>query len=217
MRLETDSAELVPFLFEGWKEARAYLNDQPTHGSYHVQGFESANYAGYTPQQVLRAPGLLDLFNDPRIIDRVAAFLGKPPVLYSVNAWWSLVKDEAAGAYSQFFHRDIDDDRFLVLFLYLTDVGMDGGPHQVQREDGEIISCLGIAGTMWLVNTLALHRGLLPTAHPRLVCWARYGYGPNKNSVDKYGVAPHPVRELPTMMTGTPSERHVNSLLVAFP
>jgi hypothetical protein len=217
VRLESDNAELVPFLFDGWKAARNYLSDQPTHGSYHVQGFESANYAGYTPEQVLRTPGLLDLFNDERIIARVAAFLGAAPVLYSVNAWWSLVKNAPEGPYSQFFHRDIDADRFLVLFVYLTDVSMDGGPHQVQRNDKTIISCLGIAGTMWLVNTLAPHRGLMPTTEPRLVCWARYGHGPNRNSVDKYGVAPQPVEELPTMMTGTPSERHINSLLVAFP
>ncbi len=217
MRLESHNAEVVPFLFDGWRRARDYLNGQPTHNSYHVQGFESANYAGHTPEQVLRAPGLLDLFNDERIISRVTAFLGFSPVLYSVNAWWSLTADKAAGPHSQFFHRDIDDDRFLVLFLYLTDVGMDGGPHQIQREDGSIISCLGIAGTMWLVNTLALHRGLVPTSSPRLVCWARYGRGPNRNSLDKYGVAPQALAELPTMMTGTPGERHVNSLLVAFP
>lgn len=31
----------------------------------------------------------------------------------------------------QFFHRDTDDWRFLTLFLYLTDVGPDGGPHEV--------------------------------------------------------------------------------------
>src|SRR5471032_1817355 len=43
---------------------------------------------------------------------------------------------------------------------------------------------LGPAGTMFLVNTIALHRGLMAKQKPRLVVWARYGLGPNTNSAD---------------------------------
>lgn len=223
MNLEVDGAELIPFRFKRWPEARGYLNDQPTHGSYHITGVESPNYAGYTPQQVLRTPGLLDLFNDQRILTRVEEFLGHLPVLYSVNAWWSFMATEPAGPYSQHFHRDVDASTpFLTLFLYLTDVFVDGGPHQLMlgsQVDGverEIFSCPGLAGTMWLVNTLALHRGLLPKNRNRLVCWARYGDGPNRNSLDVYGVGPQPRSELPTSMTGTPRERYINRLVVDF-
>ena len=105
----------------------------------------------------------------------------------------------------QYFHRDTDDFRFLTLFIYLTDVGLDGGPHQVipgshtlegmrelvrkaswwprfdversfvddmgedfsrdvERLLGDTAASLtGKAGEMALVNTVALHRGLVPT------------------------------------------------------
>src|SRR5918994_1677882 len=45
--------------------------------------------AGYSMDQLLRTPGLIDLLNRPDIIDFIELYLGCVPTLYSVNAWWS--------------------------------------------------------------------------------------------------------------------------------
>jgi hypothetical protein len=217
--------------------------------------------AGYTYAQVLRAPHLLDKFNDPRLIDLIEEYMGCVPTLYSLNAWWSFPANRPELIHSQYFHRDIDDWRFLTLFLYLTDVDGLGGPHQIisgsQTIDGmnkllakakaagrnvegfdpaasfvssageqfskdcerlfgdSIFNATGPTGTMWLVNTMALHRGLVPLQSPRLIVWARFGFGPCENSADlEHG--PVARRLVPTSLDDTPRNRFINRLLVDF-
>jgi hypothetical protein len=214
--------------------------------------------AGYTMDQLLRTPILVDLFNQPAIVDFVEAYLGCVPTLYSVNAWWTFPAKTPEGLNAQYFHRDTDDWRFCTLFLYLTDVDEEAGPHQVvagsqtlegmqrllatARERGMDVSgfdaegsfvdyfgkefsqrCemlfsdavwngLGTAGTMFLVNTIALHRGLMARQKPRLVVWARYGLGPNTNSADlEQGTLNS--QQVPTNLPQTPRNRYINRLL----
>ena len=78
----------------------------------------------------MSAPYLLDLANDPKIIEIVAGYLGCTPSLYSMNAWWSFGDNASAENVTQRYHRDTDDFRFCSLFIYLTDVEEDNGDHQ---------------------------------------------------------------------------------------
>ena len=214
--------------------------------------------AGYTMDQLIRAPFLVDLFNQSTIVDFVEAYLGCVPTLYSLNAWWSFPAKTPEGLNAQYFHRDTDDWRFCTLFLYLTDVDEDGGPHQVvkgsqtldrmqrlvsaAKERGldtsgfdtersfvdhfgrefslqcetifadDVWNGLGPAGTMFLVNTIALHRGLMAKQKPRLVVWARYGLGPNTNSADlEQGTLNS--KQVPANLPQTPRNRYINRLL----
>src|SRR5258708_35767445 len=96
---------------------------------------------GYRSDQVMRAPHVVDIFNDPRLIDLIEEYLGCVPTLYSLNGWWSFPANRPELIHSQYFHRDIDDWRFLTLFLYLTHVATLGGPHQA------ITGSPSIAGT----------------------------------------------------------------------
>lgn len=221
---------------------------------------QETQLAGYTPDQLLRIPGLVDLFNRPDIIDFVEQYLGCVPTLYSLNAWWSFPAPTPALAFVQYFHRDTDDWRFCSLFTYLTDVDALGGPHQIiagshsltgmqglvdrARAEGRdvgdfdtvdsfvtslgegfsrrcerlfsdsIQNITGPAGTMFLANTLALHRGLLPQS-PRLMIWARYGLGPNSNSAD-LEQGPLSRVQIVTSLPDTPRNRYVNRLLFEF-
>ena len=253
-------------------EIRAHFDAHPVHKGPHVYSFDGRpkrmdearrdySMAGYRFDQVMRAPNLIDTFNDPRLIDLIEAYFGCVPTLYSVNAWWSFPANRPELIHSQHFHRDIDDWRFVTLFLYLTDVDGVGGPHQVisgshtldgmtslvakakaaGREVGNfdpaesfvstageqfsldcerlfgdsIFNATGAAGTMWLVNTMALHRGLVPTKSPRLIVWARYGLGPSVNSIDTEQ-GPVAKRLIPTSLADTPRNRFVNRLLFDF-
>ena len=253
-------------------DMRAHFDANPVHRGPHIYAFDGQpkrldqirrdySMAGYNYGQVLGAPHMLDTLNDPRLIDVIEAFMGCVPTLYSLHGWWSFPASRPELIHSQYFHRDIDDYRFLALFLYLTDVGHAGGPHQViagsQTVDGtkrlidrakaagkdingfdatdsfaasageqfsnncerlfgdRVFDATGPAGTMWLVNTMALHRGLMPLNSPRLIVCARYGLGPCINSVDlEHG--PVARRLVPTSLTDTPRNRFINRLLIDF-
>ena len=253
-------------------EVRAYFDAHAVHKGPHVFSFDGRtkrmdearrgySMAGFTYNQVMRAPHLVDTFNDPRLVDLIEAYMGCVPTLYSLNAWWSFPANRPELIHPQYFHRDIDDWRFVTLFLYLTDVDGVGGPHQViagsQTLDGisslvakakaagrdignfdpaasfvssageqfskdcerlfgdSIFNATGPAGTMWLVNTMALHRGLMPIKSPRLLVWARYGLGSCINSAD-LEQGPVARRLVPTSLSDTPRNRYINRLLFDF-
>lgn len=250
-------------------DIRSYFDANPVHKGAHSYSFDGRprrldevrrnfSLAGYRFDQVVRAPHLVDAFNDPRLIDFIESYLGCVPTLYSLNAWWSFPANKPELIHVQHFHRDIDDWRFLTLFLYVTTVDGNGGPHQVIRGShtlegmkalkaqaeargknsaavdaansfvvtaGEefstnceelfgdsIVNATGPAGTMWLVNTIALHRGLVPVTSPRLLVWARFGLGACVNSAD-IEQGPIARRLIPTSLPDTPRNRYVNRLL----
>ena len=269
---------LVPQLtFDRRKVAdiRRYLDPLPVYRGSHILSSDyrqapfdevqrDSAFAGYTADQILRAPHLVDFFNQPAIVDFMEAALGCVPTLYSVNGWWSFPATIPTGDGMQRFHRDTDDWRFITLFVYLTDVDEGAGPHQlvagshtlagmtrlIERAragatSGEkmidpaesftgdyyfqpefsafidrhfrdsIVNVTGPAGTVFMANTIAVHRGIMPSKMPRLIVWARYGLGPNTNSVD---LEQGPLARLltNTQLTDTPRNRYVNRLLFEF-
>jgi len=266
--LQAHSHAKIPIVVPNVEQMRSYFDAQPVHKGPHIFSFDGRPQphaevrktfplAGYSNEQVLRAPGLLDTLNDARLLDLIEQQLGCVPTLYSVNAWWSHPADKPEMTNVQYFHRDTDDFRFLTLFIYLTDVGLDGGPHEVtpgshilegmrelvrkaswwprfdiersfvedmgedfsrdvERLLGDSAASLtGKAGEMVLVNTVALHRGLVPTRTSRLVVWARYGLGPNTNFNDLQQ-GPLGPRLVPTKMQDTLRARYINRLLYEF-
>ena len=80
-----------------------------------------SDYGSYKLQDVLGAPGVLDLALDAGVVALATAYLGALPYLYSVHAWWTY-PGGGEPARTHRIHRDQDDFRFLSLFVYLTDV-----------------------------------------------------------------------------------------------
>jgi len=91
-----------------------------------------AHFGSYRAHDVIGAPHILELANDPRILAAVGNYLGCVPSLYSMNAWWSFPRPEFGTGITQNFHRDGDDYKNCVLFLYLTDT-FDDGCHEYIR------------------------------------------------------------------------------------
>jgi len=135
----------VPITLSNVDELRQYFDDQPVHKGANALSFDGRAksltaarqdfpLAAYSAESVIRAPALIDTMNDPRLLHLIEAYLGCVPTLYSVNAWWSFVAPRPEMTNVQYFHRDTDDWRFVTLFIDLTDVAADGGPHEVVPE-----------------------------------------------------------------------------------
>lgn len=133
-----------------------------------------------------------------------AEYLGKePPVLYSASAFWTRPGIAAVRPDTQDFHRDVDDERFLPMFCYLADVLTDDdGPQDLEGPDGVIRTIYGPAGTVFLADTMRLHRGRKPRSKERGLFWFRFGVSerPAANvwdkiepiSVDEFGTSRYP-------------------------
>lgn len=170
--------------------------------------------AFFSNDTVIRAPHVVEIANDPRVLNIVSGFLGAKPTISLLTAWWSMPSKDGKAEEGERFHRDVDDIRFVKLFCYLTDVDETSGPHmfvpgsqnvdklnKIRRyEDSEIVDVFGAnslstftgkAGTAFLENTYGFHRGIPPTRKPRLLFQVLYTmrnsiYGPD-NPVGRIG------------------------------
>ena len=171
--------------------------------------------AFFSNETVIRAPHVLEIANDPRILSIVSGFLGAKPTISYMTAWWSMPTKDGKAEEAEQFHRDVDDIRFVKLFCYLTDVDEGSGPHmfvpgsqnidrltEIRRyQDKEIVNAFGEnslsvftgkAGTTFLENTFGFHRGVPPSQKPRLLFQVLYSlrvsiYGPDR-PVGRIGV-----------------------------
>jgi hypothetical protein len=164
--------------------------------------------AFFPNETVIRAPYVIEIANDPKVLGIVSGFLGAKPTISYLTAWWSMPHKDGKAEEAELFHRDVDDIRFVKLFCYLSDVDEVSGPHMFvpgsqnidrltkicRYQDSEIVDTFGAeslrmftgdAGTAFLENTYGLHRGVPPTRKPRLLFQVLYSmrnsiYGPDK-------------------------------------
>jgi hypothetical protein len=181
--------------------------------------------ANYDLATIVACPGLLELVNSPAVMEIASAYLHCRPTLSSLGVRWSLPNSKDSALF-QSFHRDIDDWRFLKLFIYLTDVTETTGPHGYVRtshrstfgfrerryEIDEIGARFGMdnlrtvtgpAGTTFMADTLGIHRGGIPTGGARLILQAQYSLLP----VYAFEYAPMDVGD-------TPIDAYSNRLMV---
>lgn len=157
---------------------------------------------------VVDIPEAIKLANNEYVLSLVKSYLGAEPIIDNIKAWWSLPGfDEAEN--EQFYHRDNDSIKFIKLFMYLTDVDEQSGPHvfikgsqnsslfEERRRFSDIevenafhetdkITYYGKAGTAFLEDTYGIHKGTLPTNKKRLLIQVRYSLLPTI-FVNKFG------------------------------
>lgn len=183
--------------------------------------------AAYPMETVLGCQDVLDMVNSPVMLRIAARYLGCTPTLSSLGVRWSFPAPGACTE-TQRFHRDLDDWRFVKLFIYLTDVDEESGPHIYvlgshktaapmraevydrpaleQRYGRQSIKTItGARGTTFLAATHGIHRGAPPVSRPRLILQAQYSLLP------VFAFNYHPVAlPAPTMV-----DRYINRLLIA--
>lgn len=209
--LEDEGYVMVPDLVSPTlaDELTKKLSSFPCHDPYRPQLGDfscdaiprETHVAHVAPADLVKVPELFRIANDPGILAVVSRHLGAKPTAF-VAAWWS---NPAGGEpeEAELFHRDKDDWRFVKLFVYLTDVDEDAGPHvyvprshryrgrefrrQRRFTDAEVESVFGKSGikrftgprgTAFLENTYGLHRGQPVRAKKRLLFQVNYSLFP---------------------------------------
>ena len=147
------------------------------------------------------------LSKDPALLRIATEFIGAPARFVGANLWWTFpvqASDEDRDRHAHFFHRDVDDFRFLKFFFYVTDVPQNEGAHVCVRgshhrppilrtsdrwklrryRDAEIahtypeqdvLEICGPAGSGFADITLCVHKGRSPQSQPRLLLQLQYG------------------------------------------
>lgn len=179
----------------------------------------------------LNSPYALQLANDPLVLQTIGAFLGCKPLISLIHAWWSMPTGQGP-QHAENYHRDYDDLKFAKLFIYLTDVDEQSGPHMFVKgsprspklqqrrryDDDEVLSAFpdvcdhlsftGAAGTAFIEDTSGLHKGVPPVSAPRLIFQVLYTLKPY------FGGPAKPIRQ------AAEAERHLdpytNSVYLTF-
>lgn len=160
-------------------------------------------HAYYEPDDIVKAPHLLELANSPTILSIVEQVFGAKPTISLLQVWWLMagfdMKENSEEIYAKRpleFHRDIDDWSEIKFFIYLTDVDEEAGPHAFIKESHtwllpfrkraldfdspnfpmpeNLIKLTGKAGLAWLENSYGLHRAIIPTQNHRLIVAVTY-------------------------------------------
>ena len=87
------------------------------------------HFGCYDLPTTLALPHLLEVANHPDVLAAAEAHLGCVPTIYGAYLWWSFGGHPTIGPQNNSLHRDGDDVGFCTLFVYLSDVDLDSGPH----------------------------------------------------------------------------------------
>ncbi|KQW38245.1 hypothetical protein ASC76_09420 [Rhizobacter sp. Root404] len=153
----------------------------------------------YPTEALLDNPDVQSLLSDPSLLALAQEYLGSRPRADVLSMWWhTSFHTQPDSEAAQFYHFDMDRIKWLKIFVYLTDVGPDDGPHSfiegshrsggipagmlrrgyVRLSDEEVIAHYGSArqiefaaprGTIIVEDTRGLHKGKAVTGRPRLV------------------------------------------------
>ncbi|MEX5588368.1 phytanoyl-CoA dioxygenase family protein [Pseudomonas urmiensis] len=182
--------------------------------------------APFTNTDIVHSPHAIQWANHPKVLEIVEHVLGAKPTVSNMSVWWSYPGHDTPQE-AENFHRDVDDLRFIKLFIYLSDVDERAGPHvfvptsqnhpgfkrirrysdeEVEQEFGRdgIHYFTGLKGSAFLENTYGLHKGQLPTHTRRLLFQVQYSLHPI--GIYKYQPLPTPA------CLGVDVDRYINRL-----
>ena len=153
----------------------------------------------YSPDALLDNGDVQALLADPSLLALAQRYLGTRPRADVLSMWWHTgFQSQPDSEAAQFYHFDLDRIKWLKVFIYLTDVGPDDGPHSfiegshrsggipasmlrrgyVRLSDQEVLGHYGAArqvefaaprGTIIVEDTRGLHKGKAVRGRPRQI------------------------------------------------
>jgi Phytanoyl-CoA dioxygenase (PhyH) len=198
------------------EEMRQYLATKlcvdpqhPEEGAFSVPDFvpKASVHAYYADEDSVDIPYIWELANSPDILSIIEDGFGAKPTISLLAAWWVFygfskelnAKEIHVNSPGE-FHRDIDDWSQIRLYICLSDVDEDTGPHAYIKSSHKwllprgkraididntsfpmkdnLVKLTGKAGMAWLGNTYVLHRGIIPKAKHRLMITVTYTFLP---------------------------------------
>ena len=146
---------------------------------------------------------MYELAADPVLLSIMQSYMGVPPIFNTpvsfLNSAAKARTEKDLSDTAQLYHHDMHRLSFVKLFVYLTDVGPGSGPHTLipgthqerpaslwkdRRHNDEDLAKAGLlkkevritgkAGTLFLVDTRALHKGAEPETEWRLMAQVQY-------------------------------------------
>tara|TARA_R100001082_G_scaffold28146_1_gene14137 strand:+ start:4373 stop:5251 length:879 start_codon:yes stop_codon:yes gene_type:complete len=144
----------------------------------------------WSMQDLIKCKTITNIASNPLIINIVSQYLGCLPTCYGINCMLSV---GTSGHGTTRRHRDLDDFKFLSLFIYLDDVDLTNGPHVYESgthkgikgaKVGSVLTpiderpkiLVGNAGDGFIEDNWGIHYGM--TLQPKAVrrcLWVRYG------------------------------------------
>ena len=105
-------------------------------------------YGSYQTSDLVHAPHILERVLSQEILESAESHLGCIPTLVALQAWWNFpghvdnfVNSATDSSVTNFapknFHRDLNDFRMFWVYIYLTDVGKECGPHEIIKFSGD--------------------------------------------------------------------------------
>ncbi|WP_420599355.1 phytanoyl-CoA dioxygenase family protein [Neptuniibacter sp.] len=150
---------------------------------------ESGTFWLMNMNEAVKEPILASIAFDPYILNIASGYLGCTPIHVQTNSWFSFPAENSnqqLTTSAQLFHQDKEFTKFLKVFIYLNDVGLENGPHcyikgshinelnkkgvpltsRLTDEEAlnyyppeNITSLTGPAGTLVFGDTCAVHKG----------------------------------------------------------
>lgn len=206
---EVIGKEILDEILEFTRHARATVrrtDDGETRGErvkFDVDNLLGVRY-DYGTEEIINNHPIQKIFASDYFINIAREYLGVEPRLDEVGLWWSAnFYDRPEDHSAQFFHFDLDRFKWLKIFVYLTDVGVENGPHEfvsgshkvdglpksirdkgyARLDDQEVIDLygqehlvkmVGEAGTVIIEDTRGLHKGNRVECDPRLILQVQF-------------------------------------------
>lgn len=171
------------------RENKCYIMDSAEWADKPIQ-YNPSNVKGtryqFTKQDLIEVPAVQNIVTDGLFLYLAQQYLHAPPICDLVYMWWSTAYLSEPNDYAaQLFHIDLDRMKFILFFIYLTDVTPETGPHvfvsgshlrsnrpsKIMRDGkipddvidkyfpGKVKELTGARGTILMVDTLGFHKG----------------------------------------------------------
>ena len=90
---------------------------------------KKSNIYKFSSNDLIQNQWVQDLIMDPVLIKIARNYLGVNPIFDFAAMWWSTDSKTKKEDAAQEYHFDLDRPKWLKIFIYLTDVNKDNGPH----------------------------------------------------------------------------------------